>query len=302
MRDWGRFPFGKRNTVRPARRAESPRAVVIGVYPSAWHVSWSAPGALGDPTGRKGKVAALAVDVEPEVFWDGTADDFEERLATWKRHEDVTFVEGDGAGRHGRIADRSPSTNGSSGAKVVEHYLRPLGLDPGEVTSTDVFPVFMVKRAGERARRREQGDAIAAEYDTIAHTMGKQPSSLPTRIPPARLPSEAAKLFGSELVEEIRLARPDLVIALGSEVWDTFRLIPDLRVEHRGVSFDSLYGSRYGETGTLRVDGRSIDWLPLVHPGLLKGSEGVASGVDPARRTVGGWNLLHAAWVERHAG
>ncbi len=55
MSDWGRFPFGQPNTVRPARLAERSDAVVIGVYPSAWHIAWRAPKELA-AEGRSGAV------------------------------------------------------------------------------------------------------------------------------------------------------------------------------------------------------------------------------------------------------
>jgi hypothetical protein len=142
--------------------ANPSNAVVIGVYPSAWHVAWRAPEShVGE--GRRGAVAALAVDVEPTVFWDGDADDFGERLARWKR--DVGFIDG----KHGTVSPVSPSTNGSSGAKVVRHYLRPLGIAAARVTFTDVYPVFLIKTT--KGARREQGDAVREEYDSVAPRM-----------------------------------------------------------------------------------------------------------------------------------
>ncbi len=48
--------------------------MVLGVYPSALHVRWS----CGDAG-----VGALAVDVEPTVFWDGG--DANARIDDWKK-------------------------------------------------------------------------------------------------------------------------------------------------------------------------------------------------------------------------
>ncbi|HSY25231.1 MAG TPA: hypothetical protein VK841_24065, partial [Polyangiaceae bacterium] len=135
---------------------------MIGVYPSAWHIAWRAPKELV-AQGMSGAVAALAVDVEPTVFWDGNADDFGESLARWKR--DVGFLDG----KHGEVLPASPTTNGSSGEKVVRHYLEPLGISADRATFTDVYPVFLVKTSN--GKRREQGDAIREEYDTIAARM-----------------------------------------------------------------------------------------------------------------------------------
>ena len=74
---FGTFPFGRPNTPRPMRMSSSVHAkvVVVGVYPSAFHVKWTAPQRLGG-----GKIAAMAVDVEPVVFWDGDQADFAERV------------------------------------------------------------------------------------------------------------------------------------------------------------------------------------------------------------------------------
>src|SRR4051794_16952124 len=68
----GFFPFGRPNRPRAAswHGSTSPKQLVIGVYPSALHVSWTAPVASRAPD-RTARVAALAVDVEPSVFWDG---------------------------------------------------------------------------------------------------------------------------------------------------------------------------------------------------------------------------------------
>lgn len=209
MDDWGRFPFGQPNTVRPARMASRSEAAIVGVYPSAWHVAWTAPPGLAGQ-GVKGSVAALAVDVEPTVFWDGSADDFAQRLEGWKHA--VGFVEG----RHGAISSRAPSTNGSSGKKVVERYLAPLGIAAERATYTDVFPVFQVKTSN--GSKREQGDAIRDEYDRIAAQLGVQPSSLPARIPKSKLPAVAASTFGERLVADLSASEAPLVITLGDEV------------------------------------------------------------------------------------
>ena len=172
---------------------------------------------------------ALAVDVEPTVFWDGKADDFVARLSEWRNA--VAFAEGDGPGQHGRMLSTSPSANGSSGRKVVTQYLQPLGLDEASVTFTDICPVFFVKRSGKASRtgRREQGDAIVEEYDSIARDIGCAPSTLPVRPPAAKLPAMAATEFGDRLVAQLLDASPDLVITLGTEVWSTLLLLPSIR-------------------------------------------------------------------------
>lgn len=285
MSDWGHFPFGRANSVRPARTATTrAQAVVIGVYPSAWHVTWRAPGG-------KGGVKALAVDVEPTVFWDGNADDFAGRLADWKAA--TGFVEG----KHGTISAVSPSTNGSSGADVVRSYLEPLRIDVASVTFTDVFPVFLVKTSS--GKRREQADAIRSEYDPIAEQLGFRVCTLPPRISNAKLPKAAASMFGAKLMSELAEAEAPLAITLGAEVWETLRAMPALAARPPCEVFTSLYGDAYGSLGSMKVAGREVAWLPLVHPGLLKGALNANGQVDPAVRTIQGWGVSHARWVAR---
>ncbi|MET0287986.1 MAG: hypothetical protein ABW352_26080 [Polyangiales bacterium] len=273
MSEWGAFPFGKLNSVRPARRAKKADAVVIGVYPSAWHVRWVAP--THRPAGPAGGVQALAVDVEPTVFWDGARDDFGTRLAKWKR--DVGFRDGE----HGTIASISPAGNGSSGQKLSSHYLAPLGLSPDNVTFTDVFPVYMAHtRSGSS---RGQLDAIREEYDPLAPALGFAASTLPDRMSRHELPRVAAERFGARLLEDLAGANPSLVITLGEEVWATLQRLPQLRAQPPVTDFDALKSDSYGAVGSLWLNARRVDWLPLVHPGLLG--------------RAGEWETLHAAWA-----
>lgn len=289
MKDWGVFPFGRPNTVRPARMVRNADVVVVGVYPSAWHVAWRAPPHLVKP-GASGGVAALAVDVEPTVFWDGNADDYGERLARWKA--EVGFVDG----KHGAISAKPPKTNGSSGDKVVRHYLTPLGLGAERTTFTDVYPVFLIKSAS--GSRREQGDAIRAEYDSIAPAMGLPTCTLPARIARAKLPALAAAEFADRLLADLDASRGPLVITLGEEVWATFMAIERLQARPPCTRFDELYGDTYGQTGKVNVAGRELTWLPLVHPGLLKGSPSPDAALDfGGGRTPAGWATLHARWA-----
>ncbi len=269
MSEWGAFPFGKPNSERPARRAKPADAIVVGVCPSAWHVRWSAP--THRPAGPAGGVHALAVDVEPTLFWDGARDDFLTRLQTWK--QDVGFRDSE----HGSVSPVSPASNGVSAQKVIAHYLTPLGLSPDRVTFTDVYPVFQLESS------REQGDAIREEYDPLAHLMGFEACTLPARLSEHDLPRLAAERFGKRLLEDLAGAQPSLVITLGREVWATLQRLPQLRARPPVSEFDTLQSERYGSVGSLWINARRVDWLPLVHPGSL--------GRPNA------WETLHAAWA-----
>jgi hypothetical protein len=294
---FGVFPFGRANTLRPARLAiAKPHALVVGVYPSAWHIEWIAPRYL-QGEGRTGSVKALAVDVEPTVFWAGEADSFTSRLDQWRSA--VSFVEGDEPGQHGHIVPRSPSTNGSSGRKVRDYYLSPLGIDEASVSFTDICPVFFVKFAGRRSAtgRRQQGDAVSQEYNAIARQMSLPESTIPARPSAAKLPALVATQFADRLMADLRTAVADLVITLGEEVWATLLLLSELEPRSPVKTFRDLYGPRYGSTGSLVLAGRTVTWLPLVHPGLLSGADPQAvDDIEPRRRTIAGWNTLHASW------
>ena len=163
------------------------------------------------------------------------------------------------------------------------------------VTFTDVYPVFLVKTS--TGSRREQGDAIRDEYDSIAAAMGRRPSSLPPRISAARLPALAASTFGERLVADLTEAAPPLIITLGEEVWNTLLSIPPLRARPPRPTFAEMYGDAYGAVGEVSIGGRTIAWLPLVHPGLIKGDLDPAADIAQGTRTVNGWATLHARWA-----
>ncbi len=292
MGSFGTFPFGRPNTVRPARRATAvqARAVVVGVYPSAWHISWRAPAYLGT-AGRTGGVAALAVDVEPTVFWNGDTSEFETKLREWM--DGTGFIEGDEPGEHGVVSLTSPSTNGSSGTKVEDKYLAPLSVTADETCFTDVYPVFVVKRG--KGSRREQGDAIDAEYNAIASSIGRSPSSLPARPGQKALVAAALTMFRSGLIADLESADARRVITLGDEAMRVLSGIAELSPQPPADTLADLYGDRYGEPGTIRVNDRRVEWLALAHPGLLKGTPSDCD-IDPRKRTIQGWNWLHAQW------
>jgi hypothetical protein len=183
-------------------------------------------------------------------------------------------------GEHGTISTISPAGNGTSGQKLLSHYLTPLGLTPDRVTFTDVFPVFLVKSS---SRKREQGDAIRQEYDPLAEALGFAPATLPERLSERELPKAAAERFGARLTEDLAQANASLVITLGREVWATLLRLPQLRPQPPVTEFDALKSDDYGGVGSLWINARRVDWLPLVHPGLLgRPSE---------------WETLHAAWA-----
>src|SRR6478736_3504366 len=136
----GRFPFGRPAGPRPPRKPSAARAevLVLGVYPSALHVRWTPPRWATEQDPEINAVGALAVDDEPEVFWNGNGE--ATLVERWKNA--VGFRDGDQAGAWGTVR---PAGNGTSGRPVVDRVLEPLGIDPSAAWFTDAVNTYFVK-------------------------------------------------------------------------------------------------------------------------------------------------------------
>lgn len=235
----GRFPFGMPATRRPPRGRENGADLfVLGVYPSALHVRWTRPD--GEVVG------ALAVDDEPEVFWDGA--DADKRIATWQ--EAVGW-----SNEWGKIG--AAGGNGSSGRSVVENVLVPLGVSPDRTWFTDCLPTYFVK-----AGKGSQGERIRSVYDEFAASHAAlRPADLPKRPAPSVLVERAIRNEGAGLLGEIRRSGAARIVTLGQEAADVLAEIAELD----RVQLDC--GASYGTARPLAVDHQSFDWIPLTHPG-----------------------------------
>ncbi len=257
MDEFGAFPFGRPNIVRPMRRPVGPgKALIVGVYPSAFHVAWSPPSKYDprDPSARRRPfIGSLAVDVEPIVFWDGIEPAPAVLLQEWR-----TAVGFDDE-RHGSV---SVGNNGPSGAGLTRDVLVPLVIDASDVAFTDAVPWFFVKRGAGG-----QGEAIRTRFAPIAAELKLHQGSLPDR-PTA---SQLVRLAGSEdrretLRAEIVEVGAPLVITLGQEALDAVRQVAD---GCEGVQ-SRLTPDGYGQRGTLTVGSSDFELLPLVHPGFQR--------------------------------
>ena len=258
MRLNGRFPFGRPSNARPPRRPTSDaQAFVLGVYPSALHIRWRLPEwARGRFGWTRRAVSALAVDVEPEVFWDGSGQD--SLLTCWK--ERVGWVEGDGPGGYGSCTP-GPG-NGSSGRAVVGRVLEPLGVGGDETWLTDCLPWFFIKSS---ASRPQQAEVINDFYAPIAQELNLEAAHLPARPTPDELVKVAVRHEGARLESEIEESRTGLVVTLGEEAR---RVMCSLAEEVGGSPGKVLtINPDYGRRGWLRVGGKRLDWYALTHPG-----------------------------------
>jgi hypothetical protein len=135
---------------------------VLGVYPSALHVRWCrSDGAV--------QAQSLAVDDEPEVFWDGA--DASERVARWKNH----------VGWQPSWSSVTASGHGKSGRGVVRDVLQPLGVEPDGTYFTDCYRRYLVK-TGDGSQQA----AIERAYTGFAAARGLPAASVATAAVRAR--------------------------------------------------------------------------------------------------------------------
>lgn len=254
--DHGRFPFGQPNTERPLRPAKGTTEVlVVGVYPSAFHVRWTPPPDIDPrPRGERGRpyLGSLAVDVEPTVFWDGTDPSPAEVLARWQE------LVGFDPGRDGTV---SAGTNGPSGAGVIAKYLSPMRVDAANVAFTDAVPWYFVKHG-----KGSQGAAVK-KYNELAAAMKREPAELPKRPSPSGF---GAILDSGErrdlLRQEIASSGAKRLITLGQEALDAVLVVADAPSDVQ----TTLRPDGYGKTAGVQVGGASFEWTPLVHPAFVR--------------------------------
>lgn len=247
----GTFPFGCPSTERPPRKpAEgAATAFVLGVYQSALHVRWNLPTHLAAASGKP--IGALAVDVEPVVFWDGT--DASDKIAKW--------VDDRGLSDQGEFGTfGNASGNGSSGISVVKAALKPLKIDSKAVWFTDALPWYFVKDDADGQAKAQ------ALYNKVAVELGRQPSDLPTRPSVAQLVEEAVTTRRGALRAELLESEAPLVITLGEEARLVAAGIADT-VDGPPANELAIDLSDYGRAGSLTIDGTAVAWRALKHPG-----------------------------------
>jgi hypothetical protein len=256
----------------PSGRA---KALIVGVYPSAFHVKWHIPKELDDrtPARRRLFVSSLAVDVEPTVFWDGKSPAPEKLLKDW---EDDCFKSEWGTVR--------PGSNGPSGVGLLNTYLAPLRLGANQVAMTDVVPWYFAKGGSD-----SQGAAI----DRLKRlnerlNLGIDAGDLPKRPSPRDLVRCAtSEPRRSALRREVLDAGAERVITLGQEALDALRGVAD---GVAGVQAKLTHGDDYGREGTLKIDGHELRLIPLVHPGRLRQTAAAGEGERAS------WRATHDAW------
>ena len=228
----------------------------MGIYPSALHIRW---------VSQDFRIAALAVDEEPWPFWDGG--DQDHRVQTWQTK----------VGWRPAWGEVSPAgrLNGSSGVSVRDHVLNALGIDIGRAWLTDAVPFFHVHRGPGT-----QGAAMSSRYDGFARQHGLPLHNLPDRPSTDRLIQYAVEHELGRLRAELVDSKASLMITLGSEA-----LAVAAALGEGDLPLALSPGGTYGVTCTTRIEGRSIQVLPLVHPG----------------QRAAAWRAAHDRWLESRA-
>lgn len=243
-----RFPFGC--PVRPCRpSADGRRPVfVLGAYPSALHVRWTPPVA---PAGSEPwqSIAAVAVDNEPAPFWEGEDQEF--RIAAWMdrvRYDPMRWGTVSPAGH----------LNGSSGVKVRDRVLDPLGVDRSECWITDCLDTYRCSV--------DLAEALEKRFLPFARTVGLAPHRLLPHPSQAAIVEEALRDHRVRLAAELDACRPELVVTLGNAALQVLRELLD----DRSLPGELAPDAGYGTVLPSRRNGTALGVLPLAHPAAPK--------------------------------
>jgi hypothetical protein len=261
-RSAGRFPFGRPVLPRKPSADNHRPTLLLGAYPSALHIRWRLP-----DLSQSFVVRALAVDNEPEVFWDGA--DQEQRIQAWKA--EVAWSD-----KLDGVAS-SALENGSSGIAVRDGVLKPLGLDRSDVWLTDCLDIYHMSTG--QARR------LADSYCPFCVTSAgrRQPAILDPHPSTEEIVRAARKSHNMlRLRREIAACAPDRIITLGDAA---LRVFLDLCDSEVGVAQKLSRDANYGRSVLVRLNSRSIELLALTHPGN--------------RHPL--WRTAHARWMEETA-
>jgi uracil-DNA glycosylase len=249
------FPFGQRlNKVEQLDRTPK-KIFVLGVYASAVHAKW-----IG--VDGKHKVNALAVASEPYIFWRG--DRTEDIIANIKIPKEL-----------GTLVPARDDLNGPSGNALDNFYLHPLGLNRIDAWLCDMVP--------HACLNPRQNAAIIREYIPLMEEFD---------LPKVTLPN-APKNFKNfrrvqQIIEEINLSQPKVIITLGNDPIDWFlkRFTGIGQLSQMGTTPDS-----YGRLHPCEIAGKSLYWLPLCHPRQAARLGGFNDS----------WYQLHQSWLQKNS-
>ena len=253
-----RFPFGCPVTERKPSAYPQGRLFVLGAYPSALHVQWEPP--VGRPGGL---IKAMAVDNEPEPFWNGA--DADEQVAKWLR--DAEFHDGWG------VVKIPPGINGRSGGWVDSNILKKFDALRTDAWITDCLNAYRRSEGGWRA--------IEERFVPFAVDAGIELPELAPHPDEDQIVAEASTAARSAaLRDELHTAAPETIVTLGNSALRVMRELVD-----EIVGPDPGKGLRVGGYGArcdVLVNGRTIGWYPLAHPAAPERYQVAHEGWMPA--------------------
>ena len=254
----GTFPFGQPVRGRRPVISESRPLFILGAYPSALHVKWEPPYA-----GRA--IKAMAIDNEPDFFWDGHDPDEKKAIAAWA--EAVGY-----RSPWGRI-EPARRFNGSSGLWVNRNILEPMDFSRKMVWLSDCLDAY---RCSERL-----ADALRDKYNPLATQHGWKIADLEPHPNEREIVAEALAQHRDRLVAEITSAIPEIVVTLGNAALRVFRRL--ISASSECPTKLSSQSNEYGRRSRVRlITGHAVDWIPLAHP-----------AAPPSYQTA------HREWAER---
>ena len=253
------FPFGQ-ILHKVEQKDKTPKNLfILGVYASAVHAKW---------IGANGKtlVNALAVASEPYIFWKGeNAQDI---------INGINFPE-----QLGRLELPNSSLNGPSGNTLDKSYLLPLGFSRTTSWLSDLIP--------ETRLNKSQCKAIQEKYNSI-----KNEFNLPeVTIPPVPQPFEIDDVRRNEILEEIELCQPKIIILLGDQPIKHFLNYFIENPRFKKLSYFGESEADYGDIHEFIINERNYKILPLVHP---RQAGGLSSHSNK-------WKSLHEYWINKKA-
>lgn len=241
MTDLGTFPFGAPVRACGDQLPEPSDALVLGAYPSAVHVRWTPP-----PSAGLRPIAALAVDNEPTVFWDGA--DADARVDAWKAQY---FDQAWGDVSTARL-------NGPSGSWLHSHILEPLTV-AGATNHfvTDCLTTYRLS-TGAAARLDDTYEALAQKLSHLP-SADLRPHPSETQIVREALVTQVERLYS-----QLEAAQPNVVVTLGNAA---SRVIAKLA---GATDSGQLVEEGYGQPSTVSISNVEFSWIALVHPATPK--------------------------------
>lgn len=231
MEKIGTFPFGQPiHKVNQIDRT-SKKVFVLGVYASAVHAHWI-------NTRKKTVVHALAVAIEPYIFWRG--DNVSNILQKINIPEEM-----------GELFPPHPSFNGPSGIALDNLILHPIGLERRDAWLADLIP-HSCKNPGQQK-------AIEREYLPI---MDKYKLPFPSAPPvPHKLSDEMRR---EQILDELIESKADILILLGDKPIQWFLKFYDKRWNK--LSDFGISNGYYGQLHDCKIKSKDVKVLPIAHP------------------------------------